>query len=1510
MLSVEGADALAAGMGNAAQVVVQLQESPEHLDAELPVAGQGTTSLYDPAAQIEELFEGLTEDDTADPDALADAFSAQEGTTAEVVGETSDSVTLATRHEGTFEGVAPVHLTAESTGAESVDIGGDLSVTGSWHLDLRITALKDAGPDAYRIDPAESGLTVTLTAFNPAVLTGVMDGQEARVEPGGVNLSATLRISFADPDGSGWIEASEWTDTQVALLAVRTLEGHASMTVELTDALHAPNGPPRTLLIEWAELSEIAPTSRTPVSSDDSGVFLFSQEDPELHTCDDPVVNGTVTSSADGSPLADIRVAAYHVEDPWTPVAEGVSGADGTYSIDWPGGGEFIIHFEDPSGGHFDAWYGNHPHRLGGTVLALDAGSITYGIDIALEPAGRITGTATDGQTGLPLAGVMVEARQFDDWHGEWMPVGSTTTDAAGDYSLGGLAGADTQVVFLGGGVERATVTVEGVAVVEGTVVTGIDATLGPDAAVLGTVTDPDGTPVEGVRVIARPEDSSWMEAASAVTAADGTYRIGGLPDGSYRIEFQYGAVRTWYGAASFWDATVVAPTAAAPVSGVDVQFDRGGSVSGRVTTPEGIGVPGMTVELRPAEDEWTTLASVATDASGHFQVNGVAVGDYKVRVDGGPEGSFVAWHGGATFAAASVVTVAAGEAVSGKDVDLVRGGIVAGRVTSSSDGSGAASIDVNIDGVDVTHGDWVQTDLRGFYVSNALPAGNYGIQFWPGWSDPKGHIGAPYPEVVAVVTGQTTRADIELQVRGAVTGRVVDPDGNPLEFVTVRAYSLDSGGSWWDDWTDTMADGVFRLRRIPVDVDEVKIEIAWPPQGFLPTWYEDAASFEDATVVTLIFGEDTDLGDIVLARAGTISGTVRDADGAAIGGVTARLYQADGSWTWTSSTTAADGTYTLYLDGAGDYKVGFSAGSVGYLGTFYNQKSSVGEADLIPVALGEEVTGIDATLDRMAWVTGTVTDAATGLGLAGVAVGLRAPTAWWDSASATTNAEGIYTVYVDVAAPTEMVLRFDHPDFFVQWHDGQPEQAMADPLVVGPGEIHAGFDAALVRGASITGRVDGDGAAVDGATVTLFDAADPSTALATTTTLWTGDYAFRRLQPGDYILRFEHAQFLTEWFDDAETAAGATVLTLAAAQTAVADAVLVRGARIEGRVTSGPADTPLGGVTVTVFDDDGVQIRSTTSSWDDGTYRIEGLRAGAYFVRFARSGYLTEWYEGAADPASATPVGVTPPDATPGIDHRLRAADLTVTDFIAPDTVALGQTVEMSWTVTNIGDAPATFTWWDIVYLSTQTSNYTWFGSQIASRSSAAVIPLGPGEDYTVVLSAAIPASIGTGTRYFILRTDFNNQQPESDTGNNLATLTVTVGAPDLTVTAATAPAAASGGQTIDVSWTVENIGADPALATWWDYVYLSEDATLDAGDTALAWASSAPHVPLASGASYTMEATVTVPGAASGNQFLLFVTDRFNAQGETDVTNNLLALPISLNAPDLEISNVEAPA
>ncbi|MFN6539116.1 MAG: CARDB domain-containing protein [Nostoc sp. EkiNYC01] len=253
---------------------------------------------------------------------------------------------------------------------------------------------------------------------------------------------------------------------------------------------------------------------------------------------------------------------------------------------------------------------------------------------------------------------------------------------------------------------------------------------------------------------------------------------------------------------------------------------------------------------------------------------------------------------------------------------------------------------------------------------------------------------------------------------------------------------------------------------------------------------------------------------------------------------------------------------------------------------------------------------------------------------------------------------------------------------------------------------------------------------------------------------------------------------------------------------------------------------------------------------------------------------------------------------------------DLVVTAANAPTIAGLDQTISVSWTVKNQGIVSAFSDWYDYVYISDdQFLDYR--DTFLTYRNTGENTPLASGASYTITRDIYIPSYQATGNRYLLFVTDggyYGYNQDESNETNNVFAQAITVAAPDLVVTAANAPITAALGQAISVSWTVKNQGIVSAFGDWYDYVYISDDQFFGEGDTFLTYRNTGENTPLAPGASYTITQDISIPNSVGGDVYLLFVAAG-NNQGETDQTNNVFAQAITINAPDLVVTAVNAP-
>ncbi len=265
--------------------------------------------------------------------------------------------------------------------------------------------------------------------------------------------------------------------------------------------------------------------------------------------------------------------------------------------------------------------------------------------------------------------------------------------------------------------------------------------------------------------------------------------------------------------------------------------------------------------------------------------------------------------------------------------------------------------------------------------------------------------------------------------------------------------------------------------------------------------------------------------------------------------------------------------------------------------------------------------------------------------------------------------------------------------------------------------------------------------------------------------------------------------------------------------------------------------------------------------------------------------------------------------------------SNLVVKVATAPAAANAGQAITVAWTVLNDSSVSTWATsWLDTIYLSSDSV----FDSAADLRIAASLHKgaLGAGAAYSLTQMAVLPNGI-SGEYTLFLVADSGGQTDDANRADNVAVVqtgSVTPGAtigvilgplPDLSVAQIAAPVAATAGQPLAITWDTHNAGAGAANGAWYDSIYFSYDASLDAADVQL---SSQFHGgPLTAGSVYTTSRTINIPGNATGAYYLLFKTDSRNDVYEHAAEdNNLAAWPVEVSVlppADLHVANVTAP-
>jgi len=219
--------------------------------------------------------------------------------------------------------------------------------------------------------------------------------------------------------------------------------------------------------------------------------------------------------------------------------------------------------------------------------------------------------------------------------------------------------------------------------------VSSINARLAIGGKVTGRVLaeSPNSDVVPGVEVIAyRYDDGVWTYGKAAQTGSDGTFTVSGLSDGQWTLEFNPPfegadadlAMEYWEDSRTLDESDTFLVKPGTTVGGKDALLAPGGSISGKVTGPDGEPVVDALVFGNPGPEGFGNIAF--TDENGDYVMTGLSAGEHRLRFedsfafDGpfGDEGyASEWWDDRESFTTAESITVTAGATTTGKNAQL-----------------------------------------------------------------------------------------------------------------------------------------------------------------------------------------------------------------------------------------------------------------------------------------------------------------------------------------------------------------------------------------------------------------------------------------------------------------------------------------------------------------------------------------------------------------------------------------------------------------------------------------------------------------------------------------------------------------------------------------------------------------------------------------------------------------------------------------------------------------------
>ncbi len=400
---------------------------------------------------------------------------------------------------------------------------------------------------------------------------------------------------------------------------------------------------------------------------------------------------------------------------------------------------------------------------------------------------------------------------------------------------------------------------------------------------------------------------------------------------------------------------------------------------------------------------------------------------------------------------------------------------------------------------------------------------------------------------------------------------------------------------------------------------------------------------------------------------AGGLAGSVTDAaTGVSLAGIDLDLFDSNFSAVTTvNPITGSDGIYQISPLPAGDYYLRVDpTAAQGYVDSYYPGVFLKSQATLITVAeFGTTIASF--SLQTGTTISGTITDAATGLPIGGMDLDVFASDqSFIGSINARTDSTGAYTLGAFPAGCFFVQADPETTFYLPEFTSGGMFISTATSICVDGVTPMTTADIAMDLGGKISGILTDtiSGAPVDSVDIDVFDALGAFQSYADGRSLPDGSYVVGALPPGQYFVQADPVILQgypdTYYGDSYSMSLAVPVSITAGATTTGCDIHLMPGGSFSGTVTEAATGLPVAGLRVSLFDSSGSIISGAgANTAADGSFLVGIVPPGNYFVRAkgdSASGLAFEFYPGVALVSNATPVAAVAGSDIPGIDFTL----------------------------------------------------------------------------------------------------------------------------------------------------------------------------------------------------------------------------------------------------------------
>jgi 5-hydroxyisourate hydrolase-like protein (transthyretin family) len=402
-------------------------------------------------------------------------------------------------------------------------------------------------------------------------------------------------------------------------------------------------------------------------------------------------------------------------------------------------------------------------------------------------------------------------------------------------------------------------------------------------------------------------------------TNADGRWELMALAPGRYTvIASKSGYLRLEYGQQRPFERGKILELAAGQSHDIALALPRAGAITGRIFDEFGDPMTAVLVramryryvdgqrQLIPLVEGLEVLTNGGgdiTDDLGQFRIYGLTPGEYYVSAVFAPPGESatrggyppVYYPGTVSVAQARAIAVRIGEEAQNISFNLVTApyAVVSGTIVNSAGSTVKGSVNLHAaEAIAVPLPSTATTAADGAFALSNVPPGDYRLQVW----GVQGPGGVPeFASMPVTVAGQDLTGLVITTLPGATaTGRVVFEEGaRPDARLFVRAVTTVAGApTFANTAVGVQGDMTFELRGLS---ERQTFRLGLLPEGwYLKSVMHDAVDITDSGY-DFKPGQHASRVEIQLTRrATTLTGSVQDAQGTAVGDYTVVAFAAD----------------------------------------------------------------------------------------------------------------------------------------------------------------------------------------------------------------------------------------------------------------------------------------------------------------------------------------------------------------------------------------------------------------------------------------------------------------------------------------------------------------------------------------------------------------------------------------------------------------------------------------